>query len=79
MTDQHASELATWALNTLGKAVALSLVVGFVGGVLAGIVAASGDFALWPLMILFAGIAAPLTFAAVLFNAKAPTSRVEVG
>ena len=65
LNDIHMSRLAGWLLNTIGKAMALSLLVAFIGGIVAS---ASGESTLW----FLTGIAAPLTFAFVLYNAAPP-------
>ncbi|MGZ5422633.1 MAG: hypothetical protein ACXWDF_10715 [Aeromicrobium sp.] len=79
MTDQHATALIQWALNTLGKAVAVSIVVGLIGGVIAGFALIGGATGFATLALAITGLAAPLAFAATLFNAQAPPSRIEVG
>lgn len=65
-TDAHLSRVATWVLNTIGKALAVSLLVAFV---CVAIAVAAG----LPLFLYAAGLGGPLAFAAVLYNASAPT------
>lgn len=64
-TNLHLSRVATWLLNTIGKAIALSVLAAFVVGVVAAV---TGE----PLLLYGAGLAGPLTFALVLYSASAP-------
>lgn len=63
--DIHMSRLAGWVLNTIGKALAISMGIAFLVGVIA--MATEEPGLLW-----LAGLAGPLAFAVVLYNADAP-------
>ena len=65
MTDDHLSRLASWLLNTIGKALALAMGVTVLMAVIA--FATQEPWLLW-----VAGVLSPLMFASVLYNASAP-------
>lgn len=66
--DIHMSRLAGWIVNTFGKALLLSMLVAFVGGLIAG---AAGN-SLW---ITLAAVASMATFGLVLYISSPPLPR----
>jgi len=64
-TDIHRSQVATWAMNTLGRAFLLSALVGIVLG---GVGAAGGT----PFLIYLAAVLSPLVFGLTLWFSSAP-------
>lgn len=63
--DDHLSRLATWVLNTLGKALAFAIAAPIAAALVAAV---SGE----PAWIWVGVVIAPLVFALVLYTADAP-------
>ena len=68
--DIHLSQVATWALNTIGRAFLLSSIVAIVIG---GAGAVGGT----PFLIYLAAVLAPLVFGATLWFSSAPLPDVQ--
>lgn len=64
-TDIHLSQVATWAMNTLGRAFVLSVMVAVVVG---GVGALGGT----PFLVYLAAVLSPLVFGVTLWFSSAP-------
>lgn len=75
-SDIHLGRMIGWALNTLGKAVAISVAVTVAVGIVMGLALPDEPAAVW-----LAALAGPLTFGGMLYNASPPLpyTREELG